>query len=152
MQQQVLSMSSRARRELIAQMAPRYREASLARKRTMLDSLVEMTGYARKYAIGLLNRETPGPPIIRRPRQSRYGSEIQQALFVAYCEREHLTFTRGRPKVTNDQCRIEQKKRAVVRSFVGHDRLEGSHASQQLSELYRALRLYVNCFQPSMKR
>src|SRR5260370_30202320 len=27
----------------------------------------------------------------------------------------------------------------------------GKHACRQLTELYRALRLYVNCFQPSMK-
>src|SRR6202049_4591958 len=33
----------------------------------------------------------------------------------------------------------------------GYDRLVGKHASRQLTELYRALRLYVNCFQPSMK-
>jgi hypothetical protein len=299
-------------------MAPAYREASLARKGVLLDRLVEMTGYARTYAIGLLNQEAPGLSPIRCPRQPRSGSEVQQALFVAwkathsicakrlipflpdllpylerrgrvqlseeqrnqllamssataerflatqqkpaprglsttqagmwlkhqipvrtfagwedaqpgfleadlvahcgghtqgsylytltltdvatgwteclpllartadlvvaalerarwlfpfpvlgidtdngaeflnadvvaYCKREHLTFTRGRPDVKNDQCRIEQKNRAVVRSFVGHDRLVGEYPYQQLGELYRALRLSVNCFQPSMK-
>jgi hypothetical protein len=35
--------------------------------------------------------------------------------------------------------------------LVGYDRLVGDHAHRQLTELYRALRLYVNCFQPSMK-
>ena len=34
---------------------------------------------------------------------------------------------------------------------MGYDRLVGEHAYRQLTELYRALRLYVNCFQPSMK-
>jgi hypothetical protein len=34
---------------------------------------------------------------------------------------------------------------------VGYDRLVGEHAYRQLTELYRALRLYINCFQPSMK-
>lgn len=34
---------------------------------------------------------------------------------------------------------------------VGYDRFVGERASQQLTELYRALLLYVNCFQPSMK-
>jgi hypothetical protein len=33
----------------------------------------------------------------------------------------------------------------------GYDRFVGEHAYRQLTELYRALRLYVNCFQPSMK-
>jgi hypothetical protein len=35
--------------------------------------------------------------------------------------------------------------------LVGYDRFVGEHAYRQLAELYRALRLYVNCFQPSMK-
>ena len=35
--------------------------------------------------------------------------------------------------------------------LVGYDRLVGEHAYRQLTELYRALRLYINCFQPSMK-
>jgi hypothetical protein len=39
----------------------------------------------------------------------------------------------------------------VVRQFVGYDRFEGDAAYQQLVELYRALRLYVNFLQPSMK-
>ncbi len=38
-----------------------------------------------------------------------------------------------------------------MRQVVGYDRLVGEHAYRQLTELYRALRLYVNCFQPSMK-
>jgi len=45
----------------------------------------------------------------------------------------------------------EQKNGAVVRQVVGYDRFVGEHACRQLTELYRALRLYVNCFQPSMK-
>jgi hypothetical protein len=84
MSQQVVSLSYRARRELVAQMAPRHHQASLARKMMMLDSLVETTGYARKYAIGLLNQETQVSPTIRRPRQPRYGSEVQRALCVAW--------------------------------------------------------------------
>ena len=38
-----------------------------------------------------------------------------------------------------------------MRQVVGYDHLVGEHAYRQLTELYRALRLYVNCFQPSMK-
>jgi hypothetical protein len=44
-----------------------------------------------------------------------------------------------------------QKNGAIVRQVVGYDRFVGEHASRQLTELYRALRLFVNCFQPSMK-
>ncbi|MBA2393247.1 MAG: transposase family protein [Ktedonobacteraceae bacterium] len=79
------------------------------------------------------------------------GGEFINDLLVGYCEHEHLTFTRGRPQVKNDQCFVEEKNRTIVRQVVGHDRFVGEQAYQQLEELYRALRLYVNCFQPSMK-
>ena len=46
---------------------------------------------------------------------------------------------------------MEQKNGAVVRQVVGYDRLEGERAYRQLAEVYQALRLYVNGFQPSMK-
>jgi hypothetical protein len=46
---------------------------------------------------------------------------------------------------------VEQKNGSVVRQLVGYDRFEGERAYRQLAELYRAVRLYVNFFQPSMK-
>jgi hypothetical protein len=79
------------------------------------------------------------------------GGEFINVELAAYCEQEHLTFTRGRPRKSNDQCFVEQKNGAVVRQVVGYDRFVGDLAYRQLTELYRALRLYVNCFQPSMK-
>jgi site-specific recombinase XerD len=79
------------------------------------------------------------------------GSEFLNGELIAYCEQEQLTFTRGRPGVKNDQCHIEQKNGAVVRETVGCVRLVGRQAYFQLREVYRALRLVVNCFQPSMK-
>jgi len=68
------------------------------------------------------------------------GSEFINETVMRYCEAEHITFTRGRPEVKNDQCFVEQKNGAVVRHFVGHGRLVGSGAARQLRELYRALR------------
>src|SRR6266699_3004008 len=79
------------------------------------------------------------------------GSEFLDEELLAYCEQEQLTFTRGRPAVKNDQCHVEQKNGAVVRKSVGYERLVGVQAYHQLREVYRALRLVVNCFQPSLK-
>jgi len=79
------------------------------------------------------------------------GGEFINDSLISYCEQEQITFTRGRPYQKRDQCFVEQKNGAIVRQVVGYDRLVGEHASRQLTELYRALRLYVNCFQPSMK-
>ena len=79
------------------------------------------------------------------------GSEFLNQEVVTYCEREHITFTRGRAYKKNDQCYVEQKNGSIVRALVGYDRFEGESAYRQLAELYRAVRLYVNGFQPSMK-
>lgn len=314
------ALSFQSKRELLFQVAPRYREMSGKEKSTILDEFVAVTGYDRKYAIRLLSR-----PIrminkeIRRPRERRYGPEVQQALAVAwtaancicakrlvpflpnlipsleahghltlsddvrlqllalspstadriladlrprergrgttatkrgtllkhqipvrtfadwddaqpgffevdavahcgasvegmflwslvltdvstgwteclalhhrsqdavisaldivrellpfpllgfdsdnggefinfgvldYCQREGITFTRGRVQKKNDQCFVEQKNGSIVRQLVGYDRYTGEVAYRQLAELYRAVRLYVNFFQPSMK-
>ena len=311
-------LSFRSKRELLLQIAPRYREASAALKTVILDEFVAATGYARKYAIRLLSHPAAPKLTIERPRAPHYGPEVQQALHLAwtaanhicakrlipflptlvdslerhrhlhlseegrtqllsmspatadrilqpfrkqerhgisttrsgtllkkqipvrtfhdwnetkpgfmeadlvahcglhadgsylytltlpdiatgwteclpllnrgqeavvaalkraqqllpfpllgidtdngaefinmdlfaFCEQEHLTFTRGRPRRSNDQCYVEQKNGQIVRQVVGYDRFTGELAYRQLTELYRALRVYVNCFQPSMK-
>ena len=79
------------------------------------------------------------------------GSEFINADLIEYCEKKKITFTRGRAYKKNDQCYVEQKNGIVVRQIVGYDRFEGQHAYKQLTELYRAVRLYVNFYQPSMK-
>jgi len=79
------------------------------------------------------------------------GGEFINEVVIVYCEQERISFTRGRPYLKNDQCFVEQKNGAIVRQVVGYDCFVGEHAYRQLTELYRALRLYVNCFQPSMK-
>src|SRR5229473_7503757 len=79
------------------------------------------------------------------------GGEFINEVLIAHCAQAQISFTRGRPYLKNDQCFVEQKNGAIVRQVVGYDRLVGEHAYRQLTELYRALRLYVNCFQPSMK-
>ena len=79
------------------------------------------------------------------------GSEFINHELVGYCEREEITFTRGRAYKKNDQCFVEQKNGSIVRQIVGYDRYEGEAAWRQMAELYRALRLYVNFFQPSVK-
>src|SRR6266700_1662776 len=79
------------------------------------------------------------------------GCEFINEYLLAYCDAEQITFTRGREGLKNDQCFVEQKNGAIVRQVVGYARLEGERAYQQLGEVYQALRLYVNGFQPSMK-
>ncbi len=70
---------------------------------------------------------------------------------IDYCKGHGIEFTRSRPYRKNDQAWIEQKNGSVIRRFVGHDRFSGPVMAQTLAQLYQALRLYVNYFQPSFK-
>ncbi|MCD6122567.1 MAG: transposase family protein [Spirochaetales bacterium] len=79
------------------------------------------------------------------------GSEFINRELITFLKQNQITFTRGRSYKKNDQCFVEQKNGVVVRQLVGYDRFNGMLAYKQLNELYRATRLYVNFFQPSMK-
>ena len=68
-----------------------------------------------------------------------------------YCTAAGVEFTRCRPYRKNDQAWVEQKNGAVVRRIVGYRRYEGVEAAAALAQLYGAVRLFVNFFQPSFK-
>src|ERR687883_496552 len=74
------SLRYQARREELQQIAPQYRQASAAQKRTLLDAFVAATGYHRTYARWLLNHPEEVQQTLRRPRPAQYGSEVQHAL------------------------------------------------------------------------
>lgn len=65
-----------------------------------------------------------------------------------YCRAAKIQLSRGRPYKKNDQAYVEQKNGAVIRRWVGYDRYESQAAFAQMQRLYRALRLYLNFFQP----
>src|SRR5262245_55550287 len=113
-------------------------------------------------AVPLLAREqslvTEGLDVMRRQFpvpvlgiDSDNDSAFINDTLLAYCHAQGLQFTRSRAYQMNDQAWIEQKNGAVVRRFVGYARLTGLVAGQCLAQLYQAVRLYVNHFQPSFK-
>src|SRR5579859_6295206 len=77
-------MSVRSKRELLAQVAGRYREGGSVQKTIILDEFVAATGYARKYAIRLLAQPVLPQEPIRRARARRYGPVVQDALAVCW--------------------------------------------------------------------
>jgi hypothetical protein len=77
-------MSFRAKRELLVQVAPRYRAARHGQRSAILDEFVAVTGYERKYAIRLLLGPIRPPEPIRRARAPQFGVEVQQALASAW--------------------------------------------------------------------
>ena len=96
----------------------------------------------------LIRRQLPVP--VRGIDTDNDGAFINDTL-LAYCQAQQLEFTRSRAYQKNDQAWIEQKNGAVVRRFVGYERLVGLVAGQCLAQLFQAVRLYVNYFQPSFK-
>jgi Integrase core domain len=112
-------LSYRAKRELLFQIAPRYREASSVLKEVILDEFVAATGYARKYAIRLLNHPIDLKLAIERPRPPHYGSEVREALHLAWTAANHICAKRLIPFLPT-----------LVESLERHGHL-------QLSEPYR---------------
>jgi len=79
------------------------------------------------------------------------GGEFINDQLYRYCQKEQITFTRGRPYRKNDSCYVEQKNYSVVRRAVGYLRYETEEQLEVINELYGYLRVYTNYFQPVMK-
>jgi hypothetical protein len=69
-------LHTQTRYELLLEMVPRYREASASDKGALLDEIAARTGYARRYAMWLLNHPEQLQPHPRRRRQAQYGPEV----------------------------------------------------------------------------
>ena len=70
---------------------------------------------------------------------------------IEFCQEQGITLTRSRVHHKNDQAWIEQKNGAIIRKIIGHKRFSGLVAGQIMANLFQAVRLYVNFFQPSFK-
>jgi hypothetical protein len=78
------------------------------------------------------------------------GAFINETL-IEYCGDNGITFSRARPRRSNDQAWVEQKNGAVIRKLAGYDRYEGIAAGKVLCRLYSSARLFTNFFQPSFQ-
>jgi hypothetical protein len=78
-------------------------------------------------------------------------SAFMNEFVVSWCRGEGLEVTRSRAYRKNDQAHVEQKNGAIVRRLVGYGRFVGAEATVALGQLYAAVRLYGNLFQPSFK-
>lgn len=79
------------------------------------------------------------------------GYEFVNYHLVRYCEQNHITYTRAREAMKNDQAYIEQQNYSVVRRFVGYQRLHTWTQLAKLNTLYELLSDYQNFFQPVMR-
>jgi hypothetical protein len=78
-------------------MVPRYCEASVSDKGALLDEIAAQTGYARRYAMWLLNHPKLLQSHQRRRRQAQYGPEVQHALFLAWHAADRICSKRLMP-------------------------------------------------------
>ena len=78
---------------------------------------------------------------------------FMNALMEQWCDapEQGIELTRSRAYQSNDQAWVEQKNGVLIRRVVGYERLVGLEAAQLLAELYAAMRLFTNLFQPSFK-
>jgi len=79
------------------------------------------------------------------------GSEFINNATEIWCKNTGIPFTRSRDHKKNDNCFVEQKNGAVVREYVGYDRLEGIEEQTFLAAVYKPLVPLLNFFMPTQK-
>jgi hypothetical protein len=109
----------------------------LVREQTLLSTV--LTELRKQLPVPLLGLDTDNDTV------------FMNETLKAYCDQANIVFTRCRPYRKNDQAFVEQKNGSIVRRMVGYRRFEGLEAAALLAQLYRAVRLFVNFFQPSFK-
>jgi hypothetical protein len=101
-------------------------------------------------ALQLIRRQLPFPLRgIDADNDSVFMNELMESWCA--CPGQEIVLTRSRAYKSNDQAWVEQKNGMLVRRVVGYQRLVSLEAAQILGELYGALRLFTNLFQPSFK-
>jgi hypothetical protein len=99
-------------------------------------------------ALSDIKHTVPFPP---REFHSDNGSEFINHATEIWCKKENLPFTRSRDHQRDDNCFVEQKNGAVVREYIGYDRLEGLEEQALLSAVYAPLVPLLNFFMPTQK-
>lgn len=108
-------------------------------------------GRGERFCVEAINEVKPSLPFPILGIDSDNGGEFINAHLMRYCEREHITFTRGRAYKKNDSCYVEQKNWDVVRKMIGYGRFETYKQLDIIKRIESLLAFYQNYFQPSQK-
>lgn len=108
-------------------------------------------GRGERFCVEAINEVKPSLPFPILGIDSDNGGEFINAHLMRYCEREHITFTRGRAYKKNDSCYVEQKNWDVVRKMIGYGRFETDKQLDIIKRIESLLAFYQNYFQPSQK-
>lgn len=98
-----------------------------------------------------LDRIRKRAPFCFREIHPDNDSGLINDLLWRYCRQRRIKLSRSRPYQKNDNAWVEQRNWTHVRKVVGYRRFDTTTELVVLRELYDALRLYRNFFQPSMK-
>jgi hypothetical protein len=79
------------------------------------------------------------------------SSEFTNNATKIWCSKENLPFTRSRDHRKNGNCFVGQKNGAVVREYLGYDRLEGFEEQALLAAVYTTRAPLLNYILPSQK-
>ena len=116
-------------------------------------SLYSLLNKAHCWTFDALKDIHSGLPFPLREFHSDNGSEFINQVITDWHRNPAcpIPFTRSRDHKKNDNCFVEQKNGAVVREYIGYDRLEGAARQARLAEVYRPLVPFLNFFMPTMK-
>lgn len=112
---------------------------------------VAVWGKGQEHVGGAIHQARQRLPVPMLGLDSDNGSEFINRRLLDYCRANHITFTRARSYKKNDSCYVEQKNWVVVRRVIGYHRFSSKKAFETLQNVYIALRLYINFFQPVQK-
>jgi hypothetical protein len=108
-------------------------------------------GRSERFCAAAIEEVKPLFPFAILGIDSDNGGEFINAHLKRYCERNSITFTRGRAYKKNDSCYVEQKNWDVVRKMIGYDRFDTFDQLDIIKRIHNLLALYQNYFQPSQK-
>lgn len=108
-------------------------------------------GRSERFCVAAIDEVRPLLPFPILGIDSDNGGEFINAHLMRYCERNSITFTRGRPYKKNDSAHIEQKNWDIVRKMVGYGRFETYEQLDIIKRIESLLAFYQNYFQPSQK-
>lgn len=108
-------------------------------------------GRSERFCVAAIDEVRPLLPFGILGIDSDNGGEFINAHLMRYCQREHITFTRGRAYKKNDSCYVEQKNWDVVRKMIGYARFDTYQQLDIIRRIESLLAFYQNYFQPSQK-
>jgi hypothetical protein len=108
-------------------------------------------GRSEAFCLKAIQEVKPSFPFTILGIDSDNGGEFINAHLKRYCERNSITFTRGRAHKKNDSCYVEQKNWDVVRKNIGYARFDTYEQLNIIKRIHNLLGMYQNYFQPSQK-